>query len=339
MNMSWTQDEIESLHSLLFSNDEKNTLLALELINSRDDKSPFIPAMMFMNAIEDEVPEVALLLTEICDKLPEQDKSYWHNKVIILSMLWYFGKKEFLKYLEEYKKEMPLFNSFMHRAPRYAYIYHSIGRRLIDFQKKMLGLEIMRKALDFDPDFSEVHFDYAFFLPEQKRYADEMVFHYERCIALGSESFEPYHNLGRVYALFKGMTDKGLEVFRAGLTKFPGTVDMLVEMAYILDEVGSYKEAKELLEQALASDDNYALAHNNLAFLYLRAFKNPEKAREHIDKALALVPQEGLYLHTLAEIEWLGYQNKDKALEALYKSKADKSYKGADKMIKQLENA
>jgi tetratricopeptide (TPR) repeat protein len=337
--MSWTTDEIESLYNLLFSADENNVLLAIELIKAKGEIEPFTAALAFIDAFENglEAGEAAQELLKAF--LSTEELAPWGNSLRMVHSVWYAGQAEFMRNLEAYKEKMHIFDEFIKRAPRYAYIYREIGRQIAsDFKKKKLGLEYLRKAVELNPNSYDANFDYAYYLPEQKKYADEMIKHYQRCIDIGARGFEPYHNMGRVYAFQKKMPKKGVEVFKEGLAKFPGSVDTMVEMAYTLDDMGEFEEARTILEDALALDDSYHLAHNNYAFILLNSYKEFEKARHHVDKALELAPKEGLYWHTLAEIEWYGYQDKKKALEALYKAQSDKKYKGAKQMIKELES-
>jgi len=336
--MSWTTEEIESLYNLLFSADENNVLLAIELIKAKGEIEPFAPALVFIDAFENglETGEAAREL--INSAITTEELTHWGNSLRMVHNVWYAGQKEFMKNLEAYKEKMPIFDDFIKRAPRYAYIYREIGRRLAgDFRKKKMGLEYLHKAVVLNPDSYDANFDYAYYLPEQKKYADEMIKHYQRCIDIGAQGFEPYHNMGRVYAFQKKMPKKSVDIFKEGLAKFPGSVDTMVEMAYTLDDMGEFEEAKTILEDALALDDNYHLAHNNYTFILWNSYKDFEKARHHIEKALEMAPKQGLYWHTLAEVEWYGYQNKEKALEALYKADADKKYKGAKQMIEMLE--
>jgi tetratricopeptide (TPR) repeat protein len=67
-------------------------------------------------------------------------------------------------------------------------------------------------------------------------------------------------------------------------------------------------------------------------------FKTYKKAKKNIKIALKISPKDGLYWHTLAEVEWYGFKNKEKALEALHQAKTvQPSYKAADAMIAEIE--
>jgi tetratricopeptide (TPR) repeat protein len=336
--MKLSAEEIENLNQLLFSPDENNILLALELISQYKVIETFAAELVFMLVMEDDGMEVNAVLHQLTAELPDDCLKYWVEKTEVLSEVMTSTKADFLKFLKEYETEKTVFETFMKGAPRYAHIYRAIGRRLLkNLNKKKAGYYYLKKALEIDPDFKELHFDYAYFLKENKKRADEIIYHYKRCIELGADSFEPYHNLARIYEL-KGETETCLQTFREGLRLFPNSVEMMTEMASVLDDMGKYEQSKNLLETAIEKNPAYGLAFNNLSFLYLTVFKDYENARKHIERAHSLSPNKALYLHTMAELEWLGYGNRKKALELLYLAKErEPNYTDADGMIKELE--
>ena len=288
--MSWTTDEIESLYNLLFSADENNVLLAIELIKAKGEIEPFTAALAFIDAFENglEAGEAAQELLKAF--LSTEELAPWGNSLRMVHSVWYAGQAEFMRNLEAYKEKMHIFDEFIKRAPRYAYIYREIGRQIAsDFKKKKLGLEYFRKAVQLNPDSYDSNFDYADYLPEYKKYADEKIKHYQHCIDIGAKSFDIYHNLGAVYAFKKKMPQKAIEIFKEGLAKFPGSIYTMIKAAHTLDDMGEFNEARTVLEDILALDDKFHLAHNNYAFLLWNAYKDFEKARYHINKALELV--------------------------------------------------
>jgi Tfp pilus assembly protein PilF len=112
----------------------------------------------------------------------------------------------------------------------------------------------------------------------------------------------------------------------------------MIELALALEDLGQLDEARSMLYEAIEIDEYSHLAYNNLAYLLWMHFDEFEFAKQNINIALQMKPNDGLYWHTLAEVEWYGFKNKENALAALYKGKeVQKSYKGGDELIKELE--
>lgn len=86
------------------------------------------------------------------------------------------------------------------------------------------------------------------------------------------------------------------------------------QMAQTWYEHKEWKKALEILEQAQQYYDQYAPAHNLIAYLYATKLNNFEQAEKSIAKALALDPQNTHFLDTKAQL--LSKQQKfDQALE------------------------
>jgi tetratricopeptide (TPR) repeat protein len=202
---------------------------------------------------------------------------------------------------------------------------------------KQKGLEYLKKAVHFAPNSYSHNFDYAFNLNESKKNAQTIIKHYEKCIEIDDYGIGPYHNIGRIYSHYLKEYQKALEVMKIGNDKFP-CADTMIEMALAEENIGNIDTARNYLEMAIKQFSESDLAYNNLAFLLWQNYNEPDYAKFNIEKALEIKPYEGLYWHTLAEVEWYAFKNKEKALEALYKAKkVQKSYKGGDEMIAELE--
>ena len=101
----------------------------------------------------------------------------------------------------------------------------------------------------------------------------------------------------------------------------PGNASIGEEMLPMIEDAGKAAEAKAYYEKtrAFAKEacrlfPNFAMAHNNLAWLDSRSRRHLDEALKHAETAVRLRPRTAAYLDTLAEVHFaLG--NREKALE------------------------
>ena len=335
--MNWNQEEKENLVKLLLSIDQDNRSLALELLNQANNCDDFATPIFFLDTCIYEIhqdPTFHLVLKKI-----SAEKQAFYNDIIgFFKNLYYLNKKEMQDCIALYEEKLASeFEKLFKLAAQYSHLYNSLGNNLISLNMKKKGLEYLEKAVKFNPESYSNNFDFAYNLNESKKNALTIIKHYKKCIEIKDNGIGPYHNVGRIYAHQLGEYALALEVMKEGIGKYP-YADTMIEMAMAEENLGNLPEAREYLLMALKTDPDSNLAHNNLAFMLWKYFKEFDLAKSHINAAIKLKSREGLYWHTLAEVEWYGFKNKELALDALYKAKeVQKSYRGGDEMIAELE--
>jgi len=308
--MNWTEKEITQIHAMLFSADEDNRLLGLELIENRKNTNPFITALSFVQVMEEDNDELNNKIYLLFSGLASQIRvKKWKELLEFYHKLWDLDKKQLLTALENLNPHLTTIEAFIKLAPHYSSFLYHIGKQLMQEHRQIeLGHRFLLKAIECNPQDSNAHFDYAYSLSKSSKNVEIAVYHYEQCLVTGLDELGVYHNLGKI------------------------------ELAYLLED-SSPDGTRELLEEILTQDPTNHLAYNNLAFLLWHFFKEYELAKKHIQKALEYKPKEGLYWHTLAEIEYYGLKNKLAAIVALEEAiKIDPKYKGAREMIKELND-
>jgi tetratricopeptide (TPR) repeat protein len=335
--MKWSSDEKENLVKLLLSVDENNRSLAIELLKTADDTDEYSSALFFLDCCDyylKDDPD----FQNVFNKISEQQRAEWSRKTGFLKSVYSQRKHELNELINVYETEAKaVYDEYFSLAPQYAHIYNTLGNRLVTAGMKAKGLEYLKKAVTFDPESYSNNFDYAFNLNESKKNALTVIKHYKKCIEIMDNGIGPYHNIGRIYAHQLGEFALAAEIMKEGIAKFP-YADTMIEIAMAEENMGNLDTARAYLEKAIETQPENALAHNNFAFLLWKYFDAFESAKMHSEKALQLKPKDGLYWHTLAEVEWYGFKNRERALEALYKGKeVQKSYKGGDEMIRELE--
>jgi tetratricopeptide (TPR) repeat protein len=112
--------------------------------------------------------------------------------------------------------------------------------------------------------------------------------YYQQALTLDPQNAE-------VRQILEKMNDPGLEQSTESLS-----VDDLYAAAGDKIKAGDCETAIALLEQALAKDDNYALAHNDLGVLQYES-GNMQAALNHYEKAAALQPENDTFQKNLAD--------------------------------------
>ena len=335
--MNWTAEEKENLTKLLLSIDGNNRSLAFEILNQAKCTDEFSAELHFLICCNIDLEEEPNFFI-VYDKMSKTELERYNEVSDFMFPLRHQSKQKISEFLNLYETSFAaIFERFFTMAPHYAYMYNSLGNYLIRYKFKKKGLEYLEKAVGYYPESFSNNFDYAYHLNESKKNAPTIIRLYKKCIEIDDSGVGPYHNIGRIYAHQLKDYKKALEILKEGNDKFPNA-DTMIEMAMAEENLGNLETAKNYLESAISAFPDSDLAYNNLAFMQWSYFNEFKEAKKNIKIALKISPKDGLYWHTLAEVELFGFKNKKKALEALHQAKAvQPGYKAADLMIAEIE--
>jgi tetratricopeptide (TPR) repeat protein len=113
---------------------------------------------------------------------------------------------------------------------------------------------------------------------------------------------EEHDNLGRIYES-QGKFDLALEQYREALRKDKNHLPSLLLLGDVLYRTDDYPGAESAYTKALKLDPKNGDVMNDLAWVYIRAGKNLNKAKEVISQALTLNPaHRPYYLDTLGVV-------------------------------------
>ena len=98
----------------------------------------------------------------------------------------------------------------------------------------------------------------------------------------------PYANLA-IIALKQNQPDKALELVKTSLIRNDKLPQALNLLAYIEQENGEIKSAEKHYLEAIKYNENYALAHYNIALLYDIYLQNVDKAIPHYERYMKLI--------------------------------------------------
>jgi tetratricopeptide (TPR) repeat protein len=113
---------------------------------------------------------------------------------------------------------------------------------------------------------------------------------------------EEHDNLGRIYES-QGKSDLALGQYREALEKDKQHLSSLLLLGDLSYRTSDYPGAESAYTKALKIDPKNGDVLNNLAWVYIRMGKNPDKAKELISEALKLEPaHRPYYLDTLGVV-------------------------------------
>lgn len=115
------------------------------------------------------------------------------------------------------------------------------------------------------------------------------------------------------------------ELLGAAIVRFPQDLDLLYEQALLSEKLGNFEEMERLLRELIARQPDHHHAYNALGYSLADRNVRLGEARELVQKALAMAPNDPFIQDSLAWVEFrLG--RKDEALrilESAYKTRPD----------------
>jgi tetratricopeptide (TPR) repeat protein/O-antigen ligase len=201
----------------------------------------------------------------------------------IVAVLIAAGALTVVKYYRNFQGEINYFSGFkfakrgdvasalphLERAHRYqrfevnnnyelANVYARLGRR-------QEALSAYEEALRANAGYDEIFFNMATVYNQAGRRQDAIV-NYSRALAINPQSQDSYAALGSIY--FADLTPENIRaaaaLFGRAREFFPGSVDILNNLGYLLTRTGDVRKAASYYAEALAIDPDFAVARRNL---------------------------------------------------------------------------
>lgn len=101
----------------------------------------------------------------------------------------------------------------------------------------------------------------------------------------------PYANLA-IIALRQKDSEHALKLVKLALTKNPKLAQALNLLAYLEQTKGEIQSAEKHYKEAIKNNNNYAIAHYNLALLYDVYLQDVKKAITHYERYMKLINNE-----------------------------------------------
>ncbi len=185
---------------------------------------------------------------------------------------------------------IPMLERAVKAAPRDPSVYNVLGGALRATGDYERAVDTYKKALRYDRDFTDGHFNLANTYRDLNRLA-EAAAHYEKAIALEPAFVDAHFNLGLTFNALERFEDAE-DAYREALAHAPGDVDTLIGLGKALSMQLRYDEAETQLRAAIEADPQSMEAHNNLARVF-QGQGHTADAQRMMEKALALAPERG----------------------------------------------
>src|SRR6266581_2148524 len=204
--------------------------------------------------------------------------------------------KDYVKAVEQIKRVLALRPQELRVRDHLAYLYEELK----DFDK---AIAEYRTIIQADARYSDAHLHLGYLLYRLKR-NDEALPHFRQVIALNPKMTEAYLLLG-LTLLQASRQEEAVAVFREGLQRNPESADLHFNLGTAYDKMGRFDELVHEMEEAIRLDPKHAEALNYLRYTYAERDMRLEEAVALIQRALAVKPQNGYYLDSLA---WAYYK-------------------------------
>ena len=128
---------------------------------------------------------------------------------------------------------------------------------------------------------------------------DEAIGQFRQAIKLRPEYPDAHYNLGNALVK-KGQPDEAIREFQEAIRLKPDDVEAHVNLGVALDNRGRFEEAVTQYQAALQPKPDDAETLNDLGYLWVQRGENLDQARELIEKAVRLEPENAGVLDSLA---------------------------------------
>ena len=172
--------------------------------------------------------------------------------------------------------------------------------QLSDKKDYATAIPAWEKAVSLDPSDARAHNNFGIALAGAGRIADAIA-EYEKSLTLNANNSQTENNLGSALAI-AGNLAEAQRHFENARRINPDNASAELNLGNLLaSEGGHAQEAIDLLTHALEKLPNSPDGHNGLGIALARA-GNLDEATPHLQKAVALAPQESGYRYNLGRV-------------------------------------
>ncbi|MDL0138778.1 tetratricopeptide repeat protein [Halobacterium salinarum] len=168
-----------------------------------------------------------------------------------------------------------------------------------------LAIDQWKAALDLDPTFPEVHFNYGLLLAKHQGNPTEAETHLRKAIEYDPEFLEAYYSYALLLQQSLGRPKAAADYYRRALELDSEFVEALYNLGLVLHrDLDRPEEAEEYYRKTLKENSDHAPAHNNYGVLLKEDLNRPTEAKQHFERSLSIDPS-----HTLAHLNYANLLN------------------------------
>ena len=154
---------------------------------------------------------------------------------------------------------------------------------------------------------------------EQQKNIDKAIKIVHKMVQLSGDQANIFFELGaRVLAGSKRYKE-AINILTQGISRFPKKADFLFLQGVYYEKIGQKDKCIEKMKATIKKDPNNSMAYNYLGYLYAEDGENLDEAKNLIQKALEIKPNDGFYQDSLG---WVYFRqgHLDKALKTLHQA-------------------
>ena len=203
----------------------------------------------------------------------------------------YGEMKELPKAVEQMKLVLALRPDELRVRDHLAYLYEELK----DHEKAIAEYGAI---IQTDERFADAHLHLGYLLYRLKR-TEEALPHFRQVIALNPKLPDAYLMLG-LALLQASRHEEAVTTFREGLQRHPDSADFHFNLGTAYDKLGRFDELVSEMQEAIRLEPKHADALNYLGYTFAERDMRLDEAVVLIQRALAVKPQNGYYLDSLA---------------------------------------
>jgi superkiller protein 3 len=281
--------------------------------------------------------DLALKEFQTAEKLSPHEKQYSYNKALTLARLDRYDElSEALEEssgLEESEYLSHIYNEQI-RENRAKMLYND-GYSAMESRDLDRAIELFHSALELSPSMFSAHVNLGVCY-RSKDDTENQIYHFQAALKLKSDAPDIYYNLGLAYSDAK-MYQKAAAQFRQAIALKQNFKDAHFNLGTTLYKNGDYSDAVKEFEKCLELSPKWFEAHLNAGSCYLK-IGDTVNAVGHFEKAIHINPDSAEAYYNLG-VAFMHNKNYKRAYAQFQKSlKADRSYRRARVMIKEIES-
>jgi len=279
-----------------------NTYLQTINRSNRDVRHRLVRLLLTQQAYEPAL----VLLRELVAESPGDAEAQLRIGLI------YGDLKVFPKAVEQLQLVLTLRPNELRVRAHLGYLYEAM-------QENEKAIAEYDAIIQSDGTFRDAHVHLGRLLSRLKR-PDEAVPHFRQALALNPALLDAVLMLG-VTLMQVSRHDEAAAIFRDALQRHLGSADLRFNLGTAYDKLGRFDDMVGEMREAIRLDPAHADALNYLGYTFAERDMSLEEAVALIQRALAVTPQSGAYLDSLA---WAYFKlgRLDEALETMQKAMA-----------------
>ncbi len=224
------------------------------------------------------------------------------------------------------KRAVEQLEAILRDDPSNAQAYYFLATIAYDEKRMTNAVEFMKKTLLFSPNFEEAYYDLANFQLAANQ-ADDALATLQQAQRKFPRNYVVELMMGLAFSVQKNFTEAinhftAAEIIaQAGApgSPKPDLAELYFHFGSAFERKGDIAQAEKYFEQCLGLSPNFPDALNYLGYMWADRGVNLDKAREMIEKAVKLKPNEAAFLDSLGWVLFKQNQPKE-ALDYILKA-------------------